>query len=62
MQLAAAAYPRLQGYWGNQARTRGSWELGSKVPPDQKRKSLRIWLTIFREWPTFVYKIRKHGT
>ena len=27
-----AAYPRLQGYWGNQARTRGSWELGSKVP------------------------------
>ena len=56
-----AAYPRFQGYWGNQARTRGSWELGSKVPPYQKKqKSLRIWLTIFREWPNFVYKISEH--
>ena len=34
----AAAYPRLQGYWGNQARTRGSWELGYKVPPTKNGK------------------------
>ena len=33
-----AAYPRLHGYWGNQARTRGSWELGSKVPPTKNGK------------------------
>ena len=33
--LWAVAYPQLQGYWGNQARTRSplSWELGSKVCP-----------------------------
>ena len=37
-QTRAAAYPRLQGYWGNQARTRGSWELGSKVPPTKNGK------------------------
>ena len=34
-----AAYPRLQGYWGNQARTRGSWVLGSKEPLPKTEKS-----------------------
>ena len=50
------------GLLGNQARNRVSWELESKVPSYLKRNSLRIWLTIFRELPHFVYKIRKHQT
>ena len=33
-----------------------SWELGSKVPPTKKLKSLRLRPTIFREWPNFVCK------
>ena len=51
-----AAYPRLQGYCGKQARTRSLLGVGTKGTPYQKLKSLRIWPTIFREWPNFVYK------
>ena len=38
-------------------RSLGSWDLRY---PYQKLKSLRIWPTIFREWPKFVLK--KHRT
>ena len=31
--LASAAYPRLQGYWGNQARIRGLPGVGSQDTP-----------------------------
>ena len=31
-KVNVAAYPRLQGYWGNRHVPEVSWELGSKVP------------------------------
>ena len=47
-----AAYPRLQGYWGNQARIRYLYPRYLY----QNLKSLRIWPTIFRGWPNFSLK------
>ena len=45
--LEAAAYLRLQGYWGNQARIRGLLGVGTQGTPYQNLKSLRIRPTFF---------------
>ena len=50
------------GLLGKPGTYQGVLGVGIYGAPYQKRKSLRIWLTIFREWPNFLYKIRKHRT
>ena len=52
--VPAAAYPRLQGYWGNKTRIIALPGVGTQGTPTKNCKSLRIWPTIFREWPHFV--------
>ena len=61
VKLMTAVYPRLQGHWGNQVRTRSLLGVGIWGTPYQKLKSLRIWPTFFWSGQILCTKI-KHRT